>query len=382
MLVAAVLSAWLEYAADGKPHARAVATDRCPVLAVDDRNVPMRVRAVATEAFPDVVCEADVPPGAKHLAVGAAALPRPTHDPRTIVVFGDTGCRIGALTAQACNEPAKWPFPQVARSVAALHPDLVIHVGDYLYREHACPLLSDCGGSPHGDDAAAWNADWFAPAAPLFAAAPLMLVRGNHEECSRNGIGWFRYLAPQPGVACADATDPYAVDFGDLRVVAFDSAAAEDLRPVPARTPVYQRQFALARELDAGAKASFFVTHRPPYTNADERTAMAQSLEPFDAVLAGHIHNFTAMNVTSLPPLLINGIGGAALDANYGAFLAFAAGDLKIAGEIFGAAQFGFGVYTRSGAGWTISLRDPAGVERARCTLANRLVRCRSEASS
>jgi len=380
MLVAALLSAWLEYAADGKPHARAVATGSCPAASVDGTAVPMRVRAGESEGFADVVCDAAIPAGAKRARVGGRALPAPAHDPRTIVVFGDTGCRVGAVFAQACNDPTKWPFGTVARSVAALHPDLIVHVGDYLYREHACPPLADCGGTPHGDDAAAWNADWFAPAAPLFSAAPLVLLRGNHEECSRNGAGWFRYLDPHPAVACNDATEPYAVDLGDLRIVAFDSAVADDRGADAARTPVLRAQFAAARGLAAGARESWFVTHRPPYTNADERAALGDALAPFDAVLAGHIHNFIAVNVEAHPPLVINGIGGAALDPNYAALLGFADGDLKIAGDVFGSAHFGFGVYTRTGAGWTISLRDPAGTERARCTLVNRLVRCRPEA--
>ena len=379
MLVAALLSAWLEYAADGKPHARAVATGACPAASADGTAVPMRVRAGESAGFADV-CDAPVPAGAKRVTVGDRTLPAPAHDPRTIVVFGDTGCRVGALLAQACNDPAQWPFGTVARSVAALHPDLIVHVGDYLYREHACPPLADCGGTPHGDDAAAWYADFFMPAAPLFTAAPLVLLRGNHEECRRNGAGWFRYLDPHPPEACSDATEPYAIDLGDLRIVAFDSAVADDRSADAARTPVLRRQFAAARALTAGAHESWFVTHRPPYTNADERAALGDALAPFDAVLAGHIHNFIAVNVEAHPPLVINGIGGAALDPNYAALVSFAAGDLTIAGDVFGSAHFGFGVYTRTGAGWTISLRDPDGAERARCTLVRRTVRCRSEA--
>ncbi len=382
MLAAAVLSAWLQYAADGKPHVRAIATAACPSAVTERGTLPMRERAATTDAFPDLVCDVEVPPGVRHLRVGDRPLPAPAHDPRTVVVFGDTGCSIGPLLAQACDDPVKWPFAGVARTVAALHPDLVIHVGDYLYREHACPLLADCKGSPHGDDAAAWNADWFAPAEPLFAAAPLVLIRGNHEECRRSGTGWFRYLDPHPATECADATEPYAIDFGSLRLVAFDSAVADDRSVDAERTTLYRRQFARARELAGGARAAWFVTHRPPYTNADERAALGEELGPFDAVLAGHIHNFTAMNVDGHPPLLINGTGGAPLTPYFGLLLAFGIGDLKVAGEIFGTAQFGFGVYTRTGMGWTISLRDPAGIERARCALANRVVRCRPEAAS
>jgi calcineurin-like phosphoesterase family protein len=391
MMLAAILSAWLQYGAGGMPQARAVVTDAtCPTASADGHAVRMTERAPKTAAFADVVCEAEIPAAARRVRVGERELPAPARDPATVVVLGDTGCRISHVSAQSCNDPAEWPFPVSARSIAAVHPDLVVHVGDYLYRENACPLLVRCADSPHGDDAAAWYADFLTPAAPLFAGAPLVLLRGNHEECARNGAGWFRYLDPHATTACTDATDPYAVDLGDLRIVAFDSAVAEDGTTDPARAPVYRRQFAAAHAfatrpqlgLRSGARnrrkqpQTWFVTHRPPYTNDDERSAMGDALAPFDAVLAGHIHFFAAMNVASLPPLLINGEGGARLDPNYAAFLGLAVGNLRVEGDVFGSSHFGFAVYTRLGAGWTVSLRDPDGTERARCTLANRAVRC------
>ena len=61
----------------------------------------------------------------------------------------------------------------MSSSVAAAKPDLVIHVGDYVYRESACPPRDQgCKGSPYGDDWATWKADFFAPAAPALLAAP------------------------------------------------------------------------------------------------------------------------------------------------------------------------------------------------------------------
>jgi hypothetical protein len=73
---------------------------------------------------------------------------------------------------------------------------------------------------------------------------------------------------------------------------------------------------------------------------------------------------------------LVNGEGGTKLDPNYAAFLGLAIGELRVQGDVFGSSHFGFGAYTRTGAGWTISLRDADGTERARCTLASRSVHC------
>jgi len=377
MLMAALLSAWLQYGADGKPQARAVVDAApCPAVTVDGHEQPMQRRAAPRAGFPDLVCEASVPASARSVRIGERDLPAPAHDPQTIVVLGDTGCRIAPLNVQSCDDPDAWPLPRTARTISALHPDLIVHVGDYLYRERACPPLANCAGSPHGDVAAAWIADWLAPAAPLFAAAPLVLVRGNHEECDRNGGGWFRYLDPREATACSEATPPFAVDFGNLRLVVFDSARSEDTALDRTRVQVYRRQFARVRALAAGAAQAWFVTHRPPYTNEDERSAMDGALAPYALVLGGHIHFFAALNLASLPPLIVNGEGGTKLDPDYAPLLRFATGELRIEGEPFGSAHFGFAVYTRTATGWSIDLRDPDGTARAHCVLANRLVRC------
>lgn len=378
VLIATVLSAWLQYAADGTPHARAVVTGTCPVASFDGRSEPMSRRAAEAPGFSDVVCDAAVPVGAKHVRAGERDLPPPAHDPKRIVVLGDTGCRISGVSVQACDDPAAWPFPALARQIAALHPDLVIHVGDYLYRENACPIaLAGCAGSPHGDDAAAWYADFLTPAAPLFAAAPLVLVRGNHEECKRNGIGWFRYLDPHATTACTDQSSPYAADLGDLRLAVFDSAIAEDTGVNASHGAVYRTQFAQVRALASGAHEAWFLTHRPPYLNADERAALGDTLAPpFSAALSGHLHFFAALNAEHEPPLLVNGEGGTKLDADYGPFLAFAAGDIRVTGSVFSVDRNGYGVYDRRGDGWTVTMHDAAGAERARCILAAREVRC------
>ena len=82
---------------------------------------------------------------------------------KRIVVIGDTGCRLKGDNVQDCNDPAQWPFAAIARLAAARHPDLVIHVGDYHYRESPCRqsvrrqlgslaegLLRSCGAVARG----------------------------------------------------------------------------------------------------------------------------------------------------------------------------------------------------------------------------------------
>ena len=92
----------------------------------------MRARGNPDPArFPVVVCEAVQPFGAAAQVEGAAiALPAVTRSPVRIAVVGDTGCG----TWQDCADPAAWPFARLAEQAAGAGPDLVIHVGDYVYR--------------------------------------------------------------------------------------------------------------------------------------------------------------------------------------------------------------------------------------------------------
>ena len=65
-----------------------------------------------------------------------------------IVVIGDTGCRLKTGEEyQSCNDAEKYQFGRIAATAAQWKPDLVVHVGDYLYRENACPQAdSGCAG--------------------------------------------------------------------------------------------------------------------------------------------------------------------------------------------------------------------------------------------
>ncbi|MGZ9104198.1 MAG: hypothetical protein ACXW3Y_15200 [Rhodoplanes sp.] len=113
------------------------------------------------------------------------ALPQATLGP--IAAFGDTGWRLkaadkeksdhdhsGAGRFQDCDKGSKWPFSRLSATAAARKPGLVIHVGDYLYRESPCPTGDiGCKGSPYGDNWATWQADFFRPADRLLAAASM-----------------------------------------------------------------------------------------------------------------------------------------------------------------------------------------------------------------
>jgi hypothetical protein len=167
--------------------------------------------------FPVSACEYQLPSGATSAVVAGQSLPVPKANPMKIVVIGDTGCRLQTDNGmQSCNDPnpnnsdTPYPFATIAALAAAQNPDLVLHVGDYAYRDNECPagLGYNCGGSPWGFGWDTWEADLFVPGAPLLAAAPWIMTRGNHEQCNRAGQGWYRFLDTQP----FDSADVHTCD--------------------------------------------------------------------------------------------------------------------------------------------------------------------------
>ncbi|MCH9018746.1 MAG: metallophosphoesterase [Proteobacteria bacterium] len=213
----------------------------CPIIRVNGKDYPMRRRPpAARRAFPPRLCEFPVTPG-QDVRIDDRQFTRAGRLPKKIVVLGDTGCRVTYYERQDCNDAAEWPFAKIAKEAAKHDPDLVIHLGDYHYREAACPdSIGGCKGSPWGDNWETWKADFFDPAAPLLATAPWILVRGNHEDCERAGAGWLHFFAPwvqdqeRPDPNCRTLTPTQLIELRTgtknevaLRILQLDTADAE-----------------------------------------------------------------------------------------------------------------------------------------------------------
>lgn len=393
-----LISWWVELGPQGVLARAITSTPSCPVLTLDGAKQAMAVRSAASGTdFPVTVCEGKIPAATKHASIAGHALPLLTGTPRRIAVVGDTGCRLIASEGyQDCNSSTAWPFAQIAHQIAAWHPDLIIHVGDYLYRLSPCPLgNTGCAGSPWGDRWAAWDADFFNPAASLLGAAPIVFVRGNHETCSRGGAGWFRFLDPRQYTPnCSDYTDPYAVSAGALRLLVMDSAAANDTAAAQGQTSIYQQQFAALTKM-AGPTA-WLLTHKPLWAiqrvsgsgTAQQITANNPALEAaapnylpagVQLVLSGHVHRSEVLGYASSahrPPQIVSGNGGSALDHG----LALKLPGTKLAGATLSGGEiesrFGFVTLQPAQGGWTVSERDPSGTIWATCSLGHNTAAC------
>jgi hypothetical protein len=389
------------------PLARVIVADatRCPQISVDGSEQTMNVRALPDAAFPVLVCEFPLAPNIKSAriaGIGSVELPVLRPALTSIAVFGDTGCRLKAAKQPAaaadpddedhgrfqdCNIPARWPFAQLAASVAAAKPDLVIHVGDYLYRESACPPRdAGCARSPHGDDWPAWKADFFAPGAPALRAAPWIVVRGNHEICSRAGAGYFRLLDPRPAQApppCVDLVAHFTVTVAGQSFIVLDSSNAADT--CPCDSGPYAAQFADMRP----TPGSWFLTHRPvwgfrSHTETINAT-LQQALASFNGklpdgialALAGHIHVAEVLSFADKrSPQFVLGTGGTLLAGKIKRNLSGA----KIAGTTvsYGRSdhRFGFALFKPAPQSSTATFHDAAGKRLFACKLGPGEVAC------
>jgi hypothetical protein len=271
----------------------------------------------------------------------------------------------------------------------------MIHLGDYLYRESPCrPEDNRCTGTPWGDNWATWNADFFAPAAPLLHHTVWLMARGNHEECGRAGNGFIELLghdSKQP--ECNPHENPLLVNLDGTKLALLDDNAALDNEIATEVADVLRRDIAAA----ITAKADWLVTHhpfrgisKPPDPNGESRaveganatllTALSGTDESrLTLMLAGHIHNFQIENYRgAAAPQLVVGEGGDALDKEVPPQLTglVSGGETVTAG--LSLSGFGYVVLdrVRHTQDWKITVHAADGSVLRHCALASRRLKC------
>jgi predicted phosphodiesterase len=390
------------------------AGDRCPNIILDGVRHRM-MRRTPTGTFNALICETTVPASVHAASIGPMKLPLPKWRKNAslrVVVIGDTGCRVkkgsddptqttGAATwnLQNCQSPKDWPFAEVAASSAATKPDLIIHVGDYLYRERNCAGVNGCPGGPSGDTFETWEADFFTPARELLSAAPWVVVRGNHESCARAGNGWFSLLDPRPMPTCEDFTAPYLIQAGNLPLAVLDDSTATDAmcRPDDAacaaqfaiETDKYTEQFRTISSWNM--KEAWLLSHRPIWSikkGGDGLQVLNAVLESawdrarpqgVELLLAGHTHVFEMIGFTKE-----SGHATQLVIGNSGTKLAPRikfdpkSADVKRASiqDFRNLQDFGFTTLTTGAGTWRVEAHDRAGQVQFACTLPFTGARC------
>ncbi|WP_024880997.1 metallophosphoesterase [Methylosinus sp. LW3] len=383
---------WLQAAADGWEARAITQSDACPAAEIDGRAIAMTPRARPGEDFPITVCAVRVPKGTRSLTIAGAPLRPPPERIDKALVLGDTGCRLKGIFVQDCNSAEAWPFRRVAETAAKFAPDIVIHVGDYHYRETAClPGMARCAGSPHGDNWEAWKADFFEPGDALLRAAPLALVRGNHEICKRAGRGWTRTLSPLPlseNPQCVEREQAYRVDIADPTLYILDTTEAEERTVVIEQAAFLRSQLTVAKDAPGPVWYAF---HKPIFSLFRSRigetiginetlAAAAHDNIPasVQAILSGHLHAFEALSFREdRPAQFIVGVGGTAMDPRIPTnFDGATIGEATVAQGRGVAATFGFATFERGDGEWIVTNYDAEATPRLRCHLRGRQLDC------
>ena len=337
----------------------------CPDFVVDGAAVAASRRYNPdAERFPVAVCEVVTALDATVSIDGEPVVTMNGHDGGTldVAILGDTGC---SPKDQSCQDG--WPFPELAAAAASEKPDLVIHMGDFDYRGtpsrrvEGDPRVYD--GCVPGADASyvslhdlstweTWRDDLMTPATSLMNAAPWVVVRGNHELCSRGGDGWFYLLDPHSDLldplhgdhhctAPVVTTQPYRVSVGNLDMVVLDnsdgcdSSSWQDEAAFAWQAREFSPLLDQAADLaDEGDDSVWLLTHRPFWTanvlsggsTFDGSDAWQLTLKKaldgklpdnVSLVLSGHVHEAQALSFDSdRPSQIVVGNSGTRLDSN------------------------------------------------------------------
>jgi hypothetical protein len=384
---------WLQYGPDGLEVRAIVDQPACPKATVDGVQKTMTIRAVPGEQYPITVCALSVPAAAQAAAIADVPLTLPGQEPRRIAVIGDTGCRLKGSAVQACNDPQQWPFRLIAEVVAQLKPDLVIHVGDYHYRETPCPAgEAGCAGSPYGDNWPVWRADFLAPADTLLKVAPWVFVRGNHEECDRGGRGWSRALDPyafDSATGCSGVGNPLVVRLRGLTLAVLDVSSAREERLDDVQAHAFREQYRSLAATTVGP--TWILQHRPIWSPGgtfagklvgDNKTLAAAAIdmipEHVTLILSGHHHLFQVLNYRSnLPVQIVSGNSGDYLNGGSSIDPAgWLINGVKVKSGLHMPGSFGFSIFEKQNGGWQLTNYSRLGVARTSCLIKDRTAAC------
>lgn len=314
-----------------------VSKNTCGTVTLESTEKQIKNLPLSPLTFDEAtVCQATLPKGTAsvHSSSGIINIPQ---KPLRIVIMGDTGCRLkyqnGKGPIQKCEDEKEWPFSRLVRAVEKENADLMVHVGDYHYRE-ACtdPVLCKPYQGTLGYGFKPWEADFVKPALPLLRQKPWIFVRGNHEDCHRAYEGFNKLLSPVGEEKCVDAQETRYSSFGNFLIVNFDNASVDD-RPAEMKSAAMRdlkaRYKKMVDTINARPETEvWLVTHKPIWglapswdgpgvapvnLNMEAMTREWPLPKKVKAVFAGHIHSFQ-IATGNHPPEMIIGESGTALD--------------------------------------------------------------------
>ena len=349
------------------------------------RNLGSGVVQVTDSSFPVSVCETVIAEGVSYNdGTGKVTLAAVNLAPTVVQVYGDSGCK-----EKNCGTQPAQAFQAVVNAGASQATDLILHMGDFNYRGTSGHMAETstgekiwaydagdglpnptpaCGfddiyysqnalNSPKPDQWQNWKLDFFDATKPLLSKAPWVFARGNHELCSRAGVGWFYFFGPGSNVAgsavsqmqCPDQGDfnnppssavgrvqmipPYMLKLGQFQTWVMDTAnACDDYAGNPLTADYVSQYKKLATKTKSGLP-TWVMSHRPVWgyqgdtISAMLQTALGQTKEKaftsdVTLLLAGHMHIYESLTffdnngqASTRPPQLVIGNSGVSLNS-------------------------------------------------------------------
>lgn len=259
-----------------------------------------------------------------------------------MIFVGDTGCRLKETEKfniyQNCNDIKSWPFPKIAKKISAEKYDVLVHIGDYYYRE-ACADKAVCEQYTNttGPTWLTWWEDFYKPALPFLSKTPVVFMRGNHEDCKRGFRGWapLSSQVKEFSESCDSYEDIQVIELSDIVFVNFDNSDFEDKKPLkPEEKEVWLARLVRLKDRIikySGAKEVWLFVHKPIYgflppalgkgkiipasVQFRDLLRSVDGLESMiDVTVSGHIHSQQLMYFAEGKPQIIVANGGSKLD--------------------------------------------------------------------
>ncbi|MEP3655630.1 MAG: metallophosphoesterase family protein [Litorimonas sp.] len=233
---------------------------------VDSKNNPIQVNSSGKDENGNFIPVALTLPG-------PASVGKQHVDETLLVTLGDSGCQY-TNTSDPRNrcDLTDWTFHDSANHAAGQKPDAILHVGDYRYHKQYS-----------SDSWANWQIDFFRPGQKLLVSAPLIFVRGNHENCEGDyyssntiysGIGFNYFLqanATSDTNQCSahfrkanwtatfpTKTDSNGTDIPGHEIIIIDTAPDKQDASIK-----LDWAFLSAMKASSG-KSAWWATHKPP----------------------------------------------------------------------------------------------------------------------
>ncbi|MBY0281022.1 MAG: metallophosphoesterase [Alphaproteobacteria bacterium] len=377
---------WVQINHDGENEARIITRqDTCPMINIDGQAFLMESRVTSDHGnYPILVCKKTLPKTYSKISVLNQTFSHSSKPINKIAIIGDTGCR----DSQNINDPKQWPFPQIVENISNHNPDLVIHLGDYIYQKDS--RYTSTTANP--DRWEQWKIEFFDPADKLLKQAPWLFLKGNIEFL-KVPEGWMRLVSAYPyPTTFTQEEEPFWVDsIEGVSLLVHDSSAAHtDFVP---NVESYRSKL---RKLDfsKGDRNVWLLTHRPlvgvvtlKHKNNNNESILSDSgylLKVFKEIysklrltISGHVHTFQYLKSRQLPDQFIMGNGGVLLEKVASPpVLNNAIIHSQIIEKGMTVNQFGYGMLERHKELWVLSLYSVKNSILARCTIGKTMSQC------